>query len=300
MPSVAVELEPGFVVGARLDGHARRVGRVALRELVAGALAPSPNKPNILSAEPVLNAIAGVAALVGNVGGRLGLLVPDVAARVAVLQFEALPEARREAESLVTWRMREFLPFPPEEARLSYQVLARQTGSVEVLGLAMRNSVVAEYEAALEAVNGGPALMLPASVALLPLLPEDKSGQILLHLCPGALTAVVVAHNRVRSWRTRALEGAAGQENLDEVAREAGRVLAACQDQLGVQVENVWFCARPPASMEMKAALAEILGRELRPLATDPARTSALSPEERQAFEHFGMPIAGLMANRND
>jgi len=60
---------------------------------------------------------------------------------------------------------------------------------------------------------------------LLTLLPEDAAGQLLLHLCPGALTAVVVASNRVRYWRTRALAGG-GVEHLEEVSREATRILA--------------------------------------------------------------------------
>lgn len=300
MPTLALELEPGFVVGARLDGGSRRVQRVGLRELEAGALVPSPNKPNIANEEAVRSTVAGVAALLGNGGGRLGLLIPDVAVRVAVLQFEGLPEARREAESLVCWRMREFLPYPPEEARLSFQVLVKQPGLMEVLGLAVRSSVLGEYETLLEAIDGGPALVLPTSMALLPLLPEDAGGQLLLHLCPGALTAVVVELNRVRYWRTRVLEGMAGEENLDEAAREAGRVLATCQDQLGVQVQNVWFCARPPARTEMRDALAKILGRELLALPGDSAETRALHGDEREVFQLFGMPFAGLMANRNE
>jgi len=140
---------------------------------------------------------------------------------------------------------------------------------------------------------------LPASVALLPLLPEDAGGQLLLHLFPGALTAVVVASNRVRYWRTRSLEGGA-LNNLDEVAREATRVLATCQDNLSVQVENVWFCSRPPAEPEVEEALARALGRELRPLPTSFVPAAKLPSGQRETFDHFGMPFAGLVANSGE
>ena len=88
---------------------------------------------------------------------------------------------------------------------------------------------------------------------------------------------MVVASNRVRYWRTRPLEGDAAS-NLEEVAREAARVLATCQDNLGVQVQNVWYCARPPAEPEVEEALAKALGRELRPLPANfvPACRAAL------------------------
>ena len=193
-PSYALDLEPGFVAAARLSPSRRQVQSVGVRELPAGALAPSANRPNVIDDAEVRHTIAEVSERVGNGGGRVGLLIPDVAARVALLQFETLPADQREAEALVLWKMREYLPYAPEEARLSFQVMGKQPGSLEILSVAVRGSVLAEYEAQLEGINrGGPTLVLPATVALLPLLPEEAGGQLLLHLCPGALTAVVMA-----------------------------------------------------------------------------------------------------------
>jgi hypothetical protein len=142
-------------------------------------------------------------------------------------------------------------------------------------------------------------LVLPATVALLPLLPEEAGGQLLLHLCPGALTAVVMASNRVRYWRTRPLEGEAVY-NLEEVAREAARVLATCQDNLSVQVQNVWFCSRPPAGSKVEEALAKALSRELRPLLANSVSATGLPSGQREALVGFGMPFAGLMANLSE
>jgi len=296
-PSFALDLEPGFVAAARLQPSRRQVQSVGVREFPGGALAPSANRSNVVDDEVVRRAIGEVTDRVGNGGGRMGLLVPDVAARVALLQFETLPANQREAETLVLWKMREYLPYAPEEARLSFQVMGKQPGSIEILSVAVRGSVLAEYEALLEGINrGGPALVLPATVALLPLLPEEVGGQLLLHLFPGALTAVVMASNRVRYWRTRSLEGDAAS-NAEEVGREAARVLATCQDNLDVQVQNIWYCARPPAGAEVEEALAKALGRELCPLPADNVQASGLPPDQREAFDQFGMPFAGLVAN---
>jgi hypothetical protein len=298
-PAFVLDLEPGFVVAARLNTSRRQVQSVGVRELPPGALVPSPNKPNVVDSAAVHRVIAEVSESVGNAGGRLGLLIPDVAVRVALLQFETLPEDQGEAETLVLWRMREFLPYAPEEARLSYQVLVKQPGAMEVLGVAVRGSVLAEYETALQGINSGPGLVLPATVALLPLLPEDEGGQLLLHLCPGVLTAVVMASNYVRYWRTRPLEGDAAN-NAEEVAREAARVLATCQDNLHVQVQNVWYCARPPADPAVEEALATALGRELLPLPMDVAASAGLPSGQREIYDHLGIPFAGLVANLSE
>jgi hypothetical protein len=300
MPTLALDVEPLFVAGARLDASSRQIQRMGVRQLAAGVLDPSPNKPNVTDAKAIREAVVEVAALLGNSGGKIGLLIPDVAARVAVLQFDGLPDNQREAESLIHWRMREFLPFAPEEARFSYQVMVKEPGRVEILETAIRGSVLAEYEAALEGISGGAALVLPASVALLPLLPDESSGQLLLHLCPGSLTVVVMGLGRVRYWRTRPLEGEVGPDSREEVAREAARVLATCQDHLNLQVQDIWFCSRPPAAPEMQEAVSKTLGRELRLLPGNRASATRLPPGEHSAFDDFGMPFAGLVANRGD
>jgi hypothetical protein len=295
-PSLALDLEPGFVAAARLKLSKRQVQTLGASGFPAGALVPSANRPNIVDGTVVRRTVADVVQRVGNGGSRVGLLIPDVAARVALLHFESLPDDAREAEALVLWKMREYLPYAPEEARLSFQVVGKEPGSLAILGIAVRNSVLAEYEGALESSKGGPALVLPATVALLPLIPEGEGGQLLLHLCPGALTAVVIASNRIRYWRTRTLEGDAAR-NAEEVGREAARVLATCQDNLDVQVENVWYCARPPAGTEVKQALATALGRALLPLPASCIPPGGLPTEQRETFEQFGMPFAGLVAN---
>ena len=297
-PTFALELEPGFVAAARLNPAKRQVQSIGVQDLPPGVLVPSPNKTNVTDSATLRRVIGEVAKAVGSASGRVGLIIPDVAARVALLQFEALPDNHQEAEALVLWRMREYLPYVPEEARLSFQVLSKQPDSLEVLGVAVRGTVLTEYESAMAAVNGGPALVLPASVALLPLLPEDGGGQLLLHLCPGALTAAVVAANRVRYWRTRPLEGGA-VNNLEEVAREATRVLATCQDNLGVQIQNVWFCARPPAEAEVADALATAASRELSPLPADFALGGGFPSGQREAFASIGTTFAGLLANQS-
>ncbi len=296
-PSFVLDLEPGFVAAARLSPSKRQVLSVGVRGLPTGSLVASPNKSNFAQSDTIHKAIAEVIEKVGNTGGRLGLLIPDVSVRVALLQFETLPDNPAEAEALVRWKMREYLPYAPEEARLTFQVVGRTADQIEVLGVAVRSSVMAEFESALTGFNrGGPALVLPATVALLPLLPEDEGGQLLLHLCPGALTAVVVASNRVRYWRTRVL-AEDGVGNADEVGREAARVLATCQDNLSVKVENVWYCGRPPADMEVDAALAQALGRQLLPLKANCFPAGGLPSGQNWAFEQFGMPFAGLVAN---
>ncbi len=298
LPSIVLDMQPGFVAGARIDSSSRQVRRVAVRQLEAGALEPLPSRPNLTKQEVVRRAVSEVLATVGNGSGRLGILLPDPSVRVAILRFETLPDQRAEAEALVRWKMGGILPFPPEEARLSYQLLFKRDQSVELLAMALRNSVVAEYESVFENVSAGPALILPSTAALLPLLPAGSKGsQVLVHLCSGSVTTVVTEGDAIRFWRNRLIERPAA-EGDGEVVREVARVVATCRDHLKSEIEDLWIYVRPPAVRSLEKEVGEATGRRVQRLASSASRAASLPPAERQLLEGFGMTFAGLLENR--
>ncbi|MGH9649961.1 MAG: hypothetical protein ACRD3I_05765 [Terriglobales bacterium] len=301
MPTVVFETQPGFVLAARLESasrQARRVRRVGVRRLEPGALEPHAGKANIVKPDELRRAVKEVTELIGNGSGRYGLVVPDGAVRVSIESFETLPDDALEAEALVRWKMRDKLPFAPEEARISIQVLGREPGHVEILAVAARGAVLAEYESAIESANGNMALLLPATATLLPLLPESsRRGQLLLHVCSRWMTSVVVIGSRPCYWRTRELDAAAAEETAREVASEAARILASTRDRLHADLERAWLCARPAAGSEMVAAVAAAVSHEVEVLAPRVDLGADLSAEERTLFGQFGATVAGIISN---
>jgi type IV pilus assembly protein PilM len=298
LPSVVFEIEPGFVVGAHLDVGGRWVRRISTRELEPQALNLTPSGTNIANAEQFQRALQGVSDVLGNGSGRLGLLLPDASVRVAILIFETLDENSKEADELVRWKMKELLPYPSEEARLSCQVLWKDSGNVGVLAVAARNALLAEYQGALGLGNHGPELILPSTLALMPLLSEKEGeGQMLVHICAGWVTTVVAAGSRILSWRNKELAAAAPEELMQEVAAEVARVLASSQDHLQLVVNKVLLCARPPASREWAAEISRMLSKDVECLAPGPGEGSKLSASETEVFNAVGTPIAGLLGN---
>ena len=297
-PALVLEIEPGFVVGARLDSSGRSLRRIAMRGLEPQTINPLPHGPNITNTELLRRALAGVAEVIGNGNRRLGLLLPDGSVRVAVLKFETLSDDLQEVESLVRWKMKENLPYPPEEAKLSFQLLWSEPGDVGVLGVAAKTTTLAEYEEALGLENGGPRLILPATVALLPLVPETEGeAQLLIHVCSGWVTTVVASGVRVLSWRNKELSGTAAEEQMEEVTAEVARVLASSQDHLQVMVNKVLLCARPPAWRELAGELSRVIAKDVECLAPGPGTGSKLSQAETAVFNAMGAPMAGLVGN---
>jgi hypothetical protein len=293
------EFQPEYILGARLYRSFRRVASVALGELDAGALSPLLARPNILRPDEVARRARAVATALGSDKGPFGLLLPDGAVRVSVLEFETLPSDPREQESLIRWKMRSLLPFAVEEARLSFEVSPKETKGVEAVVMSVRKSVLAEYESALEALNGEVRLVLPSSAALLPLLKEDsEAGEMLLNISPTQLTAVVAKGRQIRLWRNQYMGGKSSEQGLAAVIEEAVRTLAASHDHLGLEISRVCICARPnvpPAwVMELKEKLSRDVADVLPPAL--PARIK-LSEEEGQILNEFGATVSGLVAN---
>jgi hypothetical protein len=298
LPRVVYEIEPGFVVGARLDARSRQLRRMAVRELPPHTVEPFAHRANVENADDLRVALRGVAQVVGDGNTSRGLLIPDGAVRVAVLDFETLPESRKDAEALIRWRMRENLPAAPHEARISYQVLSKEPRHVELLVVAIRIAVLADYEQILEPMNGGLSLVLPATLALLPLIPVGSgAGELLLHICGGWMTTVVLHENRVKMWRCSDGRVESPGELARSAAVEAARVAESARDRLQIEMDKVWVIERPLVTEGLEEEMSRTLSKDVVRLTPLSSTAGALADSERPVFENFGGTLAGLISN---
>ena len=298
LPATVYEVQSGFVMGARLSRARRKVSRLDVRELDPETLAAVSCLSNIPKPDELRETLRAVEAALGNGKGPLALLVPDPVVRVSILEFETLPRDVKDQEALIRWKMKPLLPFASEEARLSFDVAHQEPGRLEVAVMAARNSVLAEYEAAVEALGVEVNLVLPATLALVPLLNESpEKGELLLHVWPGGLTSVVQGGRRIRLWRSQAVRWTSPEGCLAAVSQEASRTLAGALDHLKLEISRVSLCVRPPVPEDWIAELGRAIGREVQVLMTAETAMSGLSPEQAEVLRYFGAPLAGLLAN---
>jgi len=297
LPATVIEIEPGFVAGARFDRAGRRaknVRRMAVREFAPAAVQISFNRPNVGDSEEVAKAVEAVQAAVGNSGGGAGLLVPDGAVRTMILGFEKLPDNREEADTLVRWRLRDRVPPPLEEIRVSYQEMGRGPEGVELLVVAARSSVLADYVGTLGSKSSPPALVLPSTVALLPLIASDGEGSdLLVHIATGWVTMVALAEERVILWRSRPAQ----DDLLTDLSSEARRAAASVRDRQNLEVRRLWICERPSASSPLAEELGKALSVEARALRPPEREADRLSEPEKVVFQQYGAPVSGLLSN---
>lgn len=146
-PNAAVEFTSARISGASLDwrGGQPVIAAHAVEPLPEGALVPSLVAANVHNRAAVFATLERVLERVGR-PRRIGLVVPDIVAKVSLVRFEQVPARIEDLDQLVRWQIRKTAPFPVEEAQVSYAAgRATAEGQEFVVSMARRD-VVLEYE----------------------------------------------------------------------------------------------------------------------------------------------------------
>jgi len=146
-PDVAVEIAESRVAAAAVERRGGRLAVVAhgVELLPPGALVPSLTAANTHDRAAVMTALNRVLERVGR-PRRIGLVVPDVVAKVSLVRFENVPARESDLDQLVRWQVRKTAPFPIEEAQISYVRGLRADDGQEFIVSLARGSVIEEYE----------------------------------------------------------------------------------------------------------------------------------------------------------
>jgi type IV pilus assembly protein PilM len=146
-PEVAVEIASGHVSAARLEmrGSQPAVSDHASEPLPPGALVPSLTAANVHDRAAIEATLGRVLDRLGR-PRRIGLVVPDVIAKVSLLRFEKVPPRAQDLDQLVRWQVRKTAPFPIEEGQVTYvSGIVAPDGQDFIVSVA-RRAVIEEYE----------------------------------------------------------------------------------------------------------------------------------------------------------
>src|SRR6185369_1197473 len=113
--------------------------------LPAGALVPSLTATNVHNRQAVVDVINRLLERTGR-PRRIGLIVPDLVAKVSFVRFEQPPARTADLEQLVRWQVRKTAPFAVEEAQVSFIPRLKAADGQEFIVSLARRSVVEEYE----------------------------------------------------------------------------------------------------------------------------------------------------------
>lgn len=218
--------------------------------LVERGLTASPIAPNILKPQLYREALEKTAGAAGK-RAKAVLVIPDYAVRMAVLDFEEFPAGEEQRTALIRFRLRKSVPFPIDEAQLSYSVQFTDEKLVEVLAVAVARPILEDYERIFVDAGYKLGMVLPSIIAALPLCNVTKKGLTLLAKTTGfTLTVVLLEPGRVRL--VRCVDLATGEEEAGTLPQRVKpeqsaavmvplvqQTLAYAEDQLGNPVSLV-------------------------------------------------------------
>ena len=143
--------------------------RCVERALPAGLLKLSSSEPNVTDVSALAKEFSALIEGQGRYARPvpIALTLPDLCARVALYEFDALPRKPSELDGLIRWRIQKDWNIPVTDARVTYQTFrlpsshASTDVPIRVLTVAMRSHVIAPYEQACESVG-----LIPVRVGL--------------------------------------------------------------------------------------------------------------------------------------
>jgi hypothetical protein len=165
-PANAIGLEENLASVVQLErvkGNVCRLKRAATAPIDAALLRPSFDEPNIQNGTQlaaVLNDLAIGAGLLRQ--KRWSLTLPETTTRTTVFTIETQPQSGAELQEVLKWKIERNFGAPVEELSISRERLQKDAqGRDRYLAIAVKKSVLAEYERLLDALRWRAGLILP-------------------------------------------------------------------------------------------------------------------------------------------
>jgi type IV pilus assembly protein PilM len=281
------------VVAVRHEGGRPVVSASATEPLAPGVVTPGLAHPNIRDAETVGGALTRALDRAGLRPKRVGLVIPDAAARVSIVRFDTVPPRSQDLDELVRWQVGKGAPFRIEEGQLSYVPgAAVGTGGREFVSVLVRRDVVEEYEAVCARAGMHAGLVDIASFNVVNAVLASGTGTggsdwLLVHVTPEDTTLAIVRAGNLIFFRNRPATEGSLEDLVHQTAmyyedrlggRGLGRVIVAggsdgsdalrraLEDRLRVSVETIdprhaaGLRDRVSASAELLDAIAAPVG----------------------------------------
>jgi len=229
-----VEVSRNWRPDRRRRWLARSLQRCTEQPVPSGLIRPSATEPNVSDPAALTRDLSTLVDGTRKAArpASIALTLPDLCARVALIEFESLPPKPADRDQLIRWRFHKELNVPAGDVRLTYRVLrvparASSDGPVRLLAAVVRRAVIEQYEQACQAAGFIPVSVNLASFGLFdlyrPVMEQAiKDGEecFFLHAGGDCLSFVAIRSGLPVFFRTKALRNGSANGNGDAVMQE--------------------------------------------------------------------------------
>jgi type IV pilus assembly protein PilM len=235
-PRLACEITPERIIAARATADGTAMDSFTARTLAAGAVTPRLAEDNIVNPDALKQAVTDALTTIGASSREIVAILPDASIRVALLEFDTLPEKKQDADGVIRFRLKKSLPFDVDRASLSYDV-RRVNGKVNVVAAVVLGSVLAEYEQLFRDLGYSPGIVLPSTIASLRNIGTNEP-VLVIKADSTTTTLAIVANEQLMLLRT--LENQSGAApSFDQLCHDVFSSLVFFQDTYNMRVERI-------------------------------------------------------------
>ena len=285
-PRLACEITSEGVIAARASEKTSKLEVFTSRRFSEGTIAPGLNIPNILNPEALRTALSGALGAVAGKSKDVIVVLPDVAIRMMLLDFDSLPTKREEIEPVLRFRLKKSLPFDVDHATLSYDI-TRANGTVRVAAAVAPHEIIDEYEKAFRDIGYEPGVVLPSSVAALGLVDGERP-TLVLKVDSMNITITAVERQELRLVRT--LDNPhTGTFSATELSEAVLPSIVFFEDTFSAHIEKIYVGGPAPLD-ELGPLLHQQTGAQVQELAPE------LGTEQNLSGEHVSpTTMAGIV-----
>jgi len=147
------------------DKRGWRVTGLAEVALPEETLKLSFKAENINDPEAFAETIKTGLGMLGGGASSVGLSLPNEVVKVSLQSYSDLPRGREQTEKMIAWWVRSTLPFPMDQAKVSYTPLHTNSGGdIRVFASIVHRDVVREYELNMRGLKLEPQVIRPSGI----------------------------------------------------------------------------------------------------------------------------------------
>jgi len=263
-PSLVFQLSSSYISGIEIAVKEKTVKRHALFPLPAGLVEPHFDRKNLVDASALAGLMKEGLKRLHFSGERAACLIPESCFKIFVFAFDSFPPSEREREKILLWRAKKQMPVLPEDARLSYEVMA-SSASIKVLALLARKAVIREYEDLFASLGLKIGMLTAPTLSLLNLVDWEKEKDLIVaNVEEDSISLMAITRSEMALYRFKpfAFESQgppqAGQK-IGNIVKEIENTVHFIEDREKQTIHSLWL--RSSLSESQEAILSELARR---------------------------------------
>ncbi len=296
LPSISFYVNPRYLCGIQISRREKRLIQYFIIPLEKLVIEPSFLKKNLKDTRFLNKILREEIKKFHPSEKKIALLLPELSQRTFVFSFDSLPPSPEEKEKLIFFRIKRQIPFLPDDARFSFELIGSKNSPRIIVSVA-RASIIEEYEMLFRELKFEPGIVgIPTLSLLNASFVEENS--ILVNVEEDSLNLLSIIDSEVVLYRQKSFAPEfvyelSWEEKIDQIVKEIENTANFLEDKEKRKVDSLTMRLGLLNSREnLLSSLRKRLSYPLKEI--DVSFLSTLNQRER----HILSPLFGQISSK--